>query len=298
MVGALTDKKRFNPLGAASYAKPKGFFYALKKMKKFISPNWKVLRKLSSSLTQAWFYVWDQADACGVYVYDEDYLAVDLGEKISFEQLLQLPNVQDLGGGRILLLDYIEVNYVNLKPDYNPHKPAFRSLEKNNLKLNSSLNQALFKLEDEDEKEDEGKDEGEGEKRKRASKFQKPELKEVHEFMGHCNMAAGNIWTAERVGATAKGFWNYYEANGWRVGKNPMKDWKAASRNWMNNESKFNPQNNGKQSNGQLAKGAKADPNEVFELFRAKYQSDNTQPSEATQGGQNADDIQDACVVD
>jgi hypothetical protein len=133
-------------------------------MKKFISPNWKVLRKLSSSLTQAWFYVWDQADACGVYVYDEDYLAVDLGEKISFEQLLQLPNVQDLGGGRILLLDYIEVNYVNLKPDYNPHKPAFRSLEKNNLKLNSSLNQALFKLEDEDEKEDEGKDEGEKEK--------------------------------------------------------------------------------------------------------------------------------------
>ena len=27
-------------------------------------------------------------------------------------------------------------------------------------------------------------------------------------------------------------FYSYYESNGWRVGKNPMKDWKAAVRNW------------------------------------------------------------------
>ena len=27
-------------------------------------------------------------------------------------------------------------------------------------------------------------------------------------------------------------FYDYYEANGWRVGKNPMKDWKAAVRTW------------------------------------------------------------------
>lgn len=27
-------------------------------------------------------------------------------------------------------------------------------------------------------------------------------------------------------------FHDYYEANGWKVGKNPMKDWKAAFRYW------------------------------------------------------------------
>lgn len=27
-------------------------------------------------------------------------------------------------------------------------------------------------------------------------------------------------------------FFDYYESNGWRVGKNPMKDWKAAVRTW------------------------------------------------------------------
>ena len=27
----------------------------------------------------------------------------------------------------------------------------------------------------------------------------------------------------------------HYEANGWRVGRNPMKDWKAAIRTWQHN---------------------------------------------------------------
>ena len=28
----------------------------------------------------------------------------------------------------------------------------------------------------------------------------------------------------------------YYDANGWKVGRNPMKDWKAAVRLWVKNE--------------------------------------------------------------
>ena len=31
-------------------------------------------------------------------------------------------------------------------------------------------------------------------------------------------------------------FIDYYEANGWMVGKNPMRDWKAAVRTWARNE--------------------------------------------------------------
>ncbi len=32
----------------------------------------------------------------------------------------------------------------------------------------------------------------------------------------------------------AKTFCDYYESNGWRVGRNPMKDWKATVRQWQN----------------------------------------------------------------
>jgi hypothetical protein len=34
------------------------------------------------------------------------------------------------------------------------------------------------------------------------------------------------------VGFSAERFFNYYESNGWKVGKNPMKSWKAAVSNW------------------------------------------------------------------
>lgn len=37
-------------------------------------------------------------------------------------------------------------------------------------------------------------------------------------------------------GIDAEKFVSYYESNGWRVGKNPMKDWKAACRTWTRNE--------------------------------------------------------------
>ena len=39
-------------------------------------------------------------------------------------------------------------------------------------------------------------------------------------------------------------FFDYYTANGWKVGKNPMKDWKSAVRNWKRNNNKFNGANN------------------------------------------------------
>ena len=34
-----------------------------------------------------------------------------------------------------------------------------------------------------------------------------------------------------------EGFHDYYTSNGWKVGRNPMKDWKAAYKNWIKRES-------------------------------------------------------------
>ena len=34
----------------------------------------------------------------------------------------------------------------------------------------------------------------------------------------------------------AEHFFDYYESNGWKVGKNSMKDWKAAVRTWERSE--------------------------------------------------------------
>lgn len=54
----------------------------------------------------------------------------------------------------------------------------------------------------------------------------------------------------------AEKFFNYYSANGWKVGgRTPMKDWQAAGRNWILNSRKFNCANTERNRGG--ANGSK-----------------------------------------
>ena len=78
------------------------------------------------------------------------------------------------------------------------------------------------------------------------SRFRAPTYDEIFDFMKMKNGLAGNIWPDAKVISEAKAFFNHYESNGWMVGKNKMKNWEAAVRNWMNNNSKFE---NNKQKN-------------------------------------------------
>ena len=54
--------------------------------------------------------------------------------------------------------------------------------------------------------------------------FKAPTVEEVAEY---CSERGNNV-DAER-------FVSYYTANGWRVGKNPMQDWRAAVQSWESN---------------------------------------------------------------
>lgn len=59
-------------------------------------------------------------------------------------------------------------------------------------------------------------------KRKR---FEKPTLSQIEQY---CIERNNNV--------NAEQFYDYYESNGWKVGKNSMKDWKAAVRTWERSE--------------------------------------------------------------
>ena len=56
-----------------------------------------------------------------------------------------------------------------------------------------------------------------------SPRFKPPTEDEAIEFFG----------TEGSSTQEAKRFYDYYTANGWKVGKNSMKDWKAAARNWI-----------------------------------------------------------------
>ena len=66
------------------------------------------------------------------------------------------------------------------------------------------------------------------EKKRRSSVFVKPTLEEC---IAYANEKGFN-WDVTR-------FYNYYESNGWRVGRNPMKNWKAAMSSWNTKEPKY-----------------------------------------------------------
>ena len=61
---------------------------------------------------------------------------------------------------------------------------------------------------------------------RRAQRFHPPTIEEVSAYC----LERGN-------GVDPQRFIDYYTANGWRVGKNPMKDWRAAVRNWERGQS-------------------------------------------------------------
>ena len=63
--------------------------------------------------------------------------------------------------------------------------------------------------------------------KKASSNFVKPS------FMELCYYFEDRGLTEERAEYQAGAFIDYYNSNGWKVSKNPMKDWKAAVRNWI-----------------------------------------------------------------
>ncbi len=59
-------------------------------------------------------------------------------------------------------------------------------------------------------------------------RFKPPKLDDV---TAYCNERKNKV--------PPQAFLDHYQSNGWKVGKNSMKDWKAAVRNWERNEGQF-----------------------------------------------------------
>ena len=71
----------------------------------------------------------------------------------------------------------------------------------------------------------------------KEKKFIKPTIEEIQEY---CNERKNNI--------DAEHFYNFYESKGWKVGNQPMKNWKASVITW---EKKNKSSNNEKLTNSQ-----------------------------------------------
>lgn len=117
-------------------------------------------------------------------------------------------------------------NAANVANRYSDSKPTN---EPTNVDTNSA-SEAPTELPPEGERDREVDKEGVKEKRK-AARFRAPSPAEVSEYAQQ--YAATKNLDLRAIDFDHEYFCDYYESNGWHVGKQPMKDWKATVRRWL-----------------------------------------------------------------
>lgn len=112
------------------------------------------------------------------------------------------------------------------KPNNNPNETQIEPNQ--NLNVDKDVDVDVDKDFNLDMDKDKEKD-----KKKKANRFSKPTIQQIQEY---CKSRNNNV--------DPNRFYDYYETVGWKVGKNPMKDWKAAIRTWERNNTNNNPVTN------------------------------------------------------
>ena len=86
--------------------------------------------------------------------------------------------------------------------------------------------------------------------------FKKPNLQDVKDYASEASLQIDE-----------EAFVDFYESKGWKIGRNPMKDWKACARNWSRREAKETKKNAGQLTLREMPRQMR---NEVTSLESAK----------------------------
>jgi predicted phage replisome organizer len=164
--------------------------------------------------------------------YNAEMLASVTGHQIgTVKQALSI--FKDLGlidvleNGAIYMLDI--QNFIGRGSSEADRKREYRQrieTDRTNVRQISDKTPPEIEIEKEIEKELEiEKDSSAKSTTTKRKRFEKPTISDIEQY---CIERNNNI--------DASQFFDYYESNGWKVGKNSMKDWKAAVRTWERSE--------------------------------------------------------------
>jgi hypothetical protein len=184
--------------------------------------KWKkrFVRELSPQHKLLWFYILDDCNHAGIWEVDLEVASIRVGFELSHDNLPSSFGEKVIsfdGGDKWFIPDFIDFQYGELNPNSNVHKSVIQLLERYNLMGYLKGSQTLPEgVKDKDIVivKDKAK----------AKRFVKPNVEDVVDY---CNERNNYV--------DAQKFYDYYSSNGWKVGKNPMKDWKAAVRTWEKN---------------------------------------------------------------
>ena len=183
-----------------------------------------------------------------------------------YYELITLLNEKDQGE---LLLAIMKYMFEDIEPELNKNQTKIfnnlkrpLSVSKNKSKNALKTNQTEIKQKsNENQKQNQNKSEKGSCATKSMSMsnksmsniFIKPSLEEVNKY---CEERKNSI--------NAQSFIDFYESKGWMIGKNKMKDWKAAIRTWEKNTTMLQERDVPKWLNQELGRGGFEDDEEGF----------------------------------
>lgn len=181
--------------------------------------KWKkgFVRSLPPAYKLLWLYMLDDCDNAGVWQVEVEVASIRIGSKLNEKEALKLfgNNVISFDeGSKWFIKEFVKfqqgvTHIAELNSNSNPHKSILRIVEQ----------YKLLELEDNPKEYIE-----EVKTAKKNARFKKPTLDELEHYC---------IERQNKV--DIQKFYNFYESNGWKVGKNPMKDWRASVRTWESN---------------------------------------------------------------
>ena len=186
--------------------------------------KWKkrFVRELKPQHKLLWFYILDDCNHAGIWEVDLEVASIRVGFELSHDNLPSSFGDKVISfddGDKWFIPDFIEYQYGELNPNSNVHKSVLNLLNKYNLEGYLKGSQGVqTTLKDKDKDIVIVKDKA------KAKRFVKPNIEDVVDY---CNERKNNV--------DAEKFYDYYSSNGWKVGKNAMKDWKASVRTWEKN---------------------------------------------------------------
>jgi hypothetical protein len=171
--------------------------------------------ELSNAHKLFWIYICDNCNHAGVFKLNKKMFEFLIGTDINPEQFLLIVNdgkerVKTIGKGKWYIVDFIKFQYGEvLNPSSAVHASVIKILKDNKIDYKSKTK-----------------------KRKKSSTIKLP--KSTTEVAEYFQEKGSNKKEGEN-------FFYFYESKGWKVGDNPMKNWKMAASGWINRYKKEVP---------------------------------------------------------
>tara|TARA_R110002020_G_scaffold81777_1_gene202831 strand:+ start:5163 stop:5777 length:615 start_codon:yes stop_codon:yes gene_type:complete len=173
--------------------------------------------ELSNAHKLFWIYICDNCNHAGIFKLNKKMFEFLIGTKINPQEFLSIVNeekerIKILDKGKWYIVDFIKFQYGEcLNKNNRVHNSIIKILIENKINYKKSKG---------------------GSNKSRGAKITLP--KSTTEVADYFQEKGSNKKEAEN-------FFYFYESKGWKVGDNPMKNWKMAASGWISRNNKNKP---------------------------------------------------------